>query len=138
VTNPTYTYDSNGNLLTGANIGATWTSFNMVASITRYGNTDRFHYGPDQERIVQESPTTLTLYSLSSGFELEVPYTSTCFPSADDRENGRSKCRAIQGSEVSECLDDEALFNRSDDQFQNRGLEKTCGLPIGNQRFSKT
>jgi YD repeat-containing protein len=77
VTNPSYTYDANGNMLTGAGISATWTSFNMVASISRYGATDSFHYGPDNERIVQESPTTLTLYSLSSGFELEAPYSAS-------------------------------------------------------------
>jgi hypothetical protein len=77
VTNPSYMYDNNGNMLTGAGISATWMSFNMVASISRYGATDSFHYGPDNERIVQESPTTLTLYSLSSGFELEAPYSAS-------------------------------------------------------------
>jgi RHS repeat-associated protein len=77
VSNPSFTHDGNGNLLTGAGITATWTSFNMVNTVTRYGATDRFHYGADQERIVQESPTRLTLYALSSGFELEAPFNSS-------------------------------------------------------------
>jgi len=38
-TNTTYTYDANGNMLTGNGRTATWTSFNMVASITRGTNT---------------------------------------------------------------------------------------------------
>lgn len=77
VSNPSFTHDGNGNLLTGAGITATWTSFNMVNTVTRLGATDRFHYGADQERIVQESPTALTLYAFSSGFELEAPFNAT-------------------------------------------------------------
>jgi hypothetical protein len=77
VSNPSFTCDGNGNLLTGAGITATWTSFNMANTVTRFGATDRFHYGADQERIVQESPTRLTIYALSSGFELEAPFNAS-------------------------------------------------------------
>jgi hypothetical protein len=51
VSNPTFQYDGNGNLVNGAGLVVNWTSFNMVSAISRYGAQDRFHYGADQERL---------------------------------------------------------------------------------------
>jgi len=50
--NPVYTYDANGNMLTGAGRTATWTSFNLPYQIVSGGNTDGFlkFYDPDHAR----------------------------------------------------------------------------------------
>ena len=58
VTNPTATYDANGNiqsLSAGATTARslTWTSFNLPASITRGTTTTSFVYGPEQQRAKQ-------------------------------------------------------------------------------------
>lgn len=65
-----YTYDANGNMITGAGRAITWTPFNMPASIsTLAGKSSTFAYGPERQRIRQTTETgAVTLY-VSSGFE---------------------------------------------------------------------
>jgi RHS repeat-associated protein len=51
VTNPTFAYDANGNMTSGAGRTITPTSFNMAASITSSGFTGTLTYGSDHQRI---------------------------------------------------------------------------------------
>jgi RHS repeat-associated protein len=47
----TFTYDADGNMLTGAGRTATWTSFAMPATISLGGQELRWLYGPERQRI---------------------------------------------------------------------------------------
>ena len=68
VTNPSYTYDLNGNMTVGAGLTATYTSFNMAATITQGSTTIGLAYGSDHQRIKQcigTSCATSTTYYLN-------------------------------------------------------------------------
>jgi YD repeat-containing protein len=71
--NATYSYDANGNLLSGAGPVLTWTSFNKPASIASGGVTLSFSHGPEHDRFKEISPrgTTLTLADGVSGIRVE-------------------------------------------------------------------
>ncbi len=67
--NPTFTYDDNGNLLTGLGRTVTWSAGNMPATLTKSAGagpgsagagsvTDTFVYGPELQRIKQIIVTT--------------------------------------------------------------------------------
>ncbi|HEX2886788.1 RHS repeat-associated core domain-containing protein, partial [Vineibacter terrae] len=60
--NTTFTYDANGNMLTGSGRTLTWTSFNMPATIQRGANTLSFTYSPEHDRIKQVGPSETTFY----------------------------------------------------------------------------
>jgi RHS repeat-associated protein len=57
VSYPTYGYDNNGNVTSGAGFTTTWTSFNMPNTITKQvagtNVTDSFNYGPEHQRVRQ-------------------------------------------------------------------------------------
>jgi RHS repeat-associated protein len=68
VTNPSYIYDLNGNMTGGAGITATYTAFNMAATITQGTTTIGFTYDSDHQRIKQcigTSCATSTTYYLN-------------------------------------------------------------------------
>jgi len=68
VTNPSYTYDLNGNMTGGAGFTATYTSFNMAATITQGTTAIGFTYDSDHQRIKQcigSSCGTGTIYYLN-------------------------------------------------------------------------
>jgi len=62
VTNPTFSYDDNGNLLSGAGRTLSWTSFDKVASLTEAGTTLDFTYDATQQRIKQSDGSNTILY----------------------------------------------------------------------------
>lgn len=47
---PTYKYDANGNMTSGANRSATWTSYNMVDTVTQGTTTLSYMYDSEHER----------------------------------------------------------------------------------------
>ncbi|MEX0941679.1 MAG: FG-GAP-like repeat-containing protein [Pseudomonadales bacterium] len=49
----TYTYDANGNQLTGDGRNITYTTFDKPASITKGGHTTAFKYGPNRNRFMR-------------------------------------------------------------------------------------
>ncbi len=54
VTNPTYTYDANGNRTGGAGTAVSWNSDNLPTSIIQSGsNSSTFSYAPDKHRYMQ-------------------------------------------------------------------------------------
>lgn len=53
--NTTFSYDANGNMLSGNNRTYTWTSYNMPSSIAQGTVTDSFIYNADHERVRQVS-----------------------------------------------------------------------------------
>ena len=57
VVNPTFTYDSNGNMLTGIGRTVTPTSFNMAASIVQGSTSDCLTYDSEHSRIMQVQTT---------------------------------------------------------------------------------
>lgn len=71
--NTTYTYDANGNMLTGNGRTTSWTSFNMVASITQGTKAVGFDYDGEHARIrqVTSSATTLYINAPASGIRVE-------------------------------------------------------------------
>jgi len=72
-----YSYDNNGNMLTGDGRTIAWTSFNKPESISKNGAVVTFKYGPDRARYYKESSTgSKTLY-LGGGYERVVSGTKT-------------------------------------------------------------
>jgi RHS repeat-associated protein len=76
-TNPSYGYDANGNLETGAGKTVTWTTFNMVNTLSNAGGTATFQYGPEQQRTVQSwpnttSPSSKTIYLFDPHYEKDI------------------------------------------------------------------
>jgi RHS repeat-associated protein len=68
----TFTYDPNGNQLTGNGRTATWTSYNKPASITQSTQTISFIDSPDHQRFEQVSSSgAMTLYFNSFGVHAE-------------------------------------------------------------------
>ncbi len=57
-----FTYDANGNMLTGDGRSYSWTSFDHPASISLGAATVSFQYGTEQQRIRQTTPSGLTHY----------------------------------------------------------------------------
>jgi RHS repeat-associated protein len=60
VTNPSFTYDANGNLQSGAGRSLTWTSFNMAASLSQGSTTLSYLYDAAHQRLKQTSTTGTT------------------------------------------------------------------------------
>ncbi len=62
----TYSYDSNGNMVSGAGRTLQWTSYNKPKQISKGSTTVAFDYGPDRARFKQTKTvsgvTTTTLY----------------------------------------------------------------------------
>jgi RHS repeat-associated protein len=56
-----FTYDANGNMLTGAGRAIAWTSFDKASNISNSANSVTFSYGPDFERY-KEVQTTCADY----------------------------------------------------------------------------
>ncbi len=67
----TFTYDANGNMLTGNNRTITWNAANQPLQITRGGSTVSFAYGPGDARIKQTVGTLTTYYFAAGYLELE-------------------------------------------------------------------
>ena len=61
-----FSYDANGNLLSGGGRVLTWTSFDMPATIARGAVTSSFSYGPGHERIAQVKAGQTIHYFASS------------------------------------------------------------------------
>ncbi|MGQ0687222.1 MAG: RHS repeat-associated core domain-containing protein [Limnobacter sp.] len=70
---PSYTYDANGNMLTGGGATVSWMSFNMVDNITQGSQNSSFRYGPEHQRVKQTAAynglNVITWYV--DNFELE-------------------------------------------------------------------
>ena len=62
VTNPSYTYNSNGNMTVGAGRTVTWTSFNMAASVVDGATTIGLSYDDGHAPIKQTAPSGTTYY----------------------------------------------------------------------------
>lgn len=64
--NTAFSYDVNGNLLTGNNRTSSWTSFNMPLQIKQGTTTEDFMYDANHERVrrtsVEDGKTTTTVY----------------------------------------------------------------------------
>lgn len=60
--NRSYTYDDNGNMLTGDGRSFVWNAFDMPVSIAKGGNTVSFSYDADHHRISQVTPTDIKHY----------------------------------------------------------------------------
>jgi len=60
--NASYSYDNNGNLLSGAGRTVTWTSFNKPAQIIQSAGTATLTYGASFNRVKKVTPTSTTIY----------------------------------------------------------------------------
>jgi RHS repeat-associated protein len=79
VTNPTFSYDANGNLTSEDGVSTTWSSYNMATSLTRGTATDTFQYGPEHERVEEVATTStssVTTYYANASFEMVVNATT--------------------------------------------------------------
>ncbi len=89
VANPTFSYDANGNLLSGVGRTASWSSFNMPLTLAKTGTagsgsagtstaTHAFVYGPEYQRVrqtitVASGPNAgTTTHWYAGGFERET------------------------------------------------------------------
>jgi len=69
-----YTYDANGNMLTGGGRTLEWSSFNQLRKVTQSGQNTEFWFGAGRERVFQQhSNGTKTSY-IGAFFE-KVEYT---------------------------------------------------------------
>lgn len=57
-----YSYDANGNLLTGGGRSVTWTAWNMPQSITQSGQVTSWLYGPERDRYKMTAHGRVTWY----------------------------------------------------------------------------
>src|SRR5690554_972146 len=64
VTNPSYNYDANGNMTSGAGRTLTWQSFNQVATVTEGATTLTYTYDAEHQRIKQHDGSN-TIYYLN-------------------------------------------------------------------------
>ncbi len=66
IQNSSYTYDANGNQITGADRTNTWSSYNKPTEIKKGNVTNTFKYGPDRSRFLQVlkegTTTSVTTY----------------------------------------------------------------------------
>ena len=80
VTNPIFTYDANGNMVSGAGRTVSWTSYNMPAAITSGTNSDTYTYGPEHLRVkeLHQDGTSLLFFG-QGGAEphYELQFTSS-------------------------------------------------------------
>jgi len=60
--NLSYTYDANGNLVSGAGRSVTWTAWNMPASLTQGGQTQSWLYDTERSRYKLTAPGRTTWY----------------------------------------------------------------------------
>ncbi len=77
--NTSFTYDNDGNMLTGNGRTATYTSFDMPAMISKAGANDTFVYGPEHQRVKRQTSTATTIYvnpDNSGGLAYEKDMTS--------------------------------------------------------------
>ena len=72
VISTTFTYDPNGNELTGNGRATTWTSYNKPASITQGSSTISFLDDPEHQRFQQVTAQGTTLYIDGFGARAEV------------------------------------------------------------------
>jgi hypothetical protein len=81
--NPIYSYDANGNQLSGAGLTATWTSFNMPSTLASSVGTSSFTYGPEHQRTTQKwvSPTNVATNS-TTVYLFDLPYEKVTYPNA--------------------------------------------------------
>lgn len=78
--NLSYSYDANGNLVSGAGRSITWTAWNMPASLTQGGQTQSWLYDPERNRYKLTATGRTTWYinpSVHQGGHYErTQYTS--------------------------------------------------------------
>jgi RHS repeat-associated protein len=77
VISTTFTYDPNGNELTGNGRATTWTSYNKPASITQGSSTISFLDGPDHQRFKQVTAQGTILYFDGFGVYAELVTSSS-------------------------------------------------------------
>ncbi|WP_269531870.1 Ig-like domain-containing protein [Chitinimonas sp. BJYL2] len=73
VANPTFTYDANGNMQSGAGRTFTWFSFNQPKQITGNGRTVNFLYDEDHLRVKEVDGNTTT-YTINPRLDLGHGY----------------------------------------------------------------
>jgi RHS repeat-associated protein len=61
-TNPTYAYDANGNMTSGAGRAVIYNSFNMADSVTQSSHTYALIYDTEHQRLTQTEGTAVTDY----------------------------------------------------------------------------
>jgi RHS repeat-associated protein len=73
VASPSFAYDANGNLMSGVNRSYSWTSFNMVASVTQGSTSVSYVYDAMHQRLKQTTGTSTVKYfnDPSSGVSAE-------------------------------------------------------------------
>ena len=76
ITNPTFSYDSNGNMLSETGTGSigrtlTYTAFNVPATVANGSSTLSFTFDSNHKRIVQTAPEGTTVYLNAGGVRCE-------------------------------------------------------------------
>jgi RHS repeat-associated protein len=79
VTNPSFSYDANGNLVSGAGRTVTYTSFNMPTAITLAPSTLSYTYDSEHARTMEVGPNGTTVYlnpRMDTGIHVEKQITT--------------------------------------------------------------
>ncbi|MGH6870027.1 MAG: FG-GAP-like repeat-containing protein [Rhizomicrobium sp.] len=105
VVNPTFAYDKNGNMVSGAGRSATYTSFNMVEQVVQGTTAVGLAYDPDHARAQQSAPEGTTLYFNDTGLgamaeRFQGPTGSPVWRNYILSDNGIVAERTTQGAHV--------------------------------------
>ncbi|MHB8573683.1 MAG: RHS repeat domain-containing protein [Candidatus Dormibacteria bacterium] len=104
VANPTFSYDANGALTSGAGRTYGWTSFNLAASVAGGAKTLSFTYDTEHARITQTAPEGTTLYlndpTTGAMSEAFTAGTTTTFRDYIMADGGLVALRLATGSNV--------------------------------------
>jgi len=86
-----FTYDANGNMLTGAGRTLGWDGENRLVSATLSGGTTTYTYGPDGARLTATDASG-TMVLLGTELELSATGVLTKLPNDDVRRIGTANC----------------------------------------------
>jgi len=75
--NTTFSYDPNGNQISGLGRSVSYTSFNKPSSITQGSKTLFFYHNVDHQRFVQIAPQGTTQYFDAFGVHAEAFFSAT-------------------------------------------------------------
>jgi hypothetical protein len=126
----TYTYDNNGNLLTGTTPGRTfaYTAWNRVASATMGGTTTNYRYDADDWRVKKSSGTTKTYFLRGLNGELLTEWKNP-------GTNGETRDYVYAGSRLVSAIT--RPWNETSDWFGTivpNGPPVAVDFTVGNQR----
>lgn len=126
VLNTSFSYDANGNMLSGNGRSYTWTSYNYPLQITQGAGTESFLYTPERERVrrvsVANGQTTTTIY-LNPRIDLGGTYERTDKDGVTEHTHHLYAGGAVIGAVVTQTTSGNPLANPQTRYFHKDHLD---------------